>query len=776
MNSRAFHRQRPLVCAALCFGLGIWAGATWLNPSVPLMLGGLLCALALCVLLPRTGYSAVPGACVAMLFFGMLYVVPVAHPHLPPEGKYRITARVSGESDVRPEDGCIRALLRQVEAEDEAGRVYRLPGAYWTRYAGRDAVVPLDGQTASFTGTLYHPDPQVNPHGFDFRMFLLQKNVPVGISGARDLMFTPEGQTHHAGFWLQLRLAAGDLLDRALGADSALAKALLIGDRTDLSEETNLVFRDAGIAHVLSVSGLHVGLLMAIVLFVLRRFQLPAAVLLVTVSALLLMYCRLLDFSAPVVRAAVLTVVMLLGRVYRRKSDPLTALAAAFMLVLLMRPLDLFSIGFQLSFLAVLGIVLLGDRLNALYAAWKQGRKHIPARDWLVHAYAVTLAASAFTALAAVLAFHRFSWVGLLVGPFACALIGFLMAAYVALMALGLIYLPLAQMLAAPVAWISRAFNDIIGFFAVRSWAVTALPSPPALFVLAAFAALVLLSRYVALKRLCRAAAMLAALLVAAGSLLLFRDNMPRYVQLSMGSADAAVIEDTHSTYVIDAGSHGGDLASYLLSRGRGIDSLFITHLHSDHAGGLRQLMDQRVAIGEIVVPHGAMDAALVDSSAALLREAAARGIPIRHVGAGDSFTGDRVSMRVLWPGSHTYPGRDANHFSLTMLWQVDGMSILTTGDLSAEYDQYAAHPAQVLKVAHHGSRDSTSDVFLSAVSPQIALITSSDTHAERAAAVTRKLEAAGCSVYHTYASGALILTADGESARITRFYTGGGP
>lgn len=753
MNARAFYRQRPLVCVACAAGLGVWLTGVARPPAAALW-AGLLSAIALTAVLCWAQRPAVWGACAAACFVFALYALPAAHPVLPPEGKYEISGRVSGVAERRDEDGRVQALLRQVTMTDAAGMRYSSPAAYWTYYPGDQAALPLDGQTAAFTGQVYHPAPQQNPFGFDFRQYLLTRGVPVGISGARELALTPSGQTAPADGWLRLRMAIGQRLDSVLGTAAPVARALLTGDRTALSDETSRVFRDGGIAHVLAVSGLHVGLLMAGVLFLLRRLHVRPWLQLACAAVLLLIYCRLLDFSAPVVRASILTIVLLLGRALRRPVDPLTSLACAFLLVLALRPMDLFSIGFQLSFLAVAGIVLLGDRLLCMARRLRCGRLV----RGIARAYAVTLSATAFTAIPTMAAFHRLPLAGLLLGPLACAAVGGLLYLYTAVLALTCVWLPAAHTLAAAAIWLTGLFQAAIAQAAAMPRMLLLTPAPPVYVAAAVYLAGLLATRYVRFRRWHGAVLGGAALVAALGVALLSADTAPRYTQLSAGDADCAVIEDGAATYVIDTGSHGGDLAGYLLSRGRGIDALFISHLHSDHLGGLQQLMEQRVPIGRILVAPAAGEAGDVDWGIRLLDQARAAGIPVHNVHAGDTLQSGRVRMEVLWPHADAYPGQAANRSSMVTCWDIGGLSVLSMGDLDGDYEQYAIRPAQVLKAAHHGGRSSTGPDMIARVRPQLAIITSSGTRAERSLAVEERLRGAGCRVLNTWQTGAITL------------------
>lgn len=761
VNQRAFHIQRPLVCVACCFGLGIWLGGSGETLNLPLMAAGLVCAILLTGILPLCRRPLIAGICFVALFGGMLYASMRANPALPPEGKYTVRAVVSGEAERRLEDGRIKALLRQVELVDEQGKIYYSSGAYWTYYPDPASPLPLDGQSLSMNSTLYHPDGQVNPYGFDFQLYLMQKDIPVGLSGGRDIVWTPQVQLEPSDPWLKAKLAIGSLLDKVLGQDSALFKALLIGERSQLEDDTTQAFRDAGIAHVLAVSGLHVGILVGMLLTLLKWLRVRSWTRMIVIAIFLLLYARLLDFAAPVLRAAILSMVIMTGQMLHKRSDPLTNLALAFMIILSFRPLDIFQAGFQLSFLAVLGIFVLGDKLRYIYSKSRSTWHKHKLLDWTVLAFITTLAASAFTTPITMTAFHQFSLIGLLWSPIACLIVAWLMVGGLVLIALAALSMPLAQAVAVPFAFLSRLFSDISKALADLPFAVYQTAALSAALSLAVFLTLWLLTRYVLVRRYQRVMIASAALIISLSLGFATRQPYVRYIQFSAGSADAALIEDGNVTIGIDTGENGSDLAAYLLSSGRSLETLYITHLHSDHIGGLQQLLESGVQIQRIVLPFGAMETQVADNSSAILQMARDAGIFISYVGAGDTWQQGRINMRVLWPyEDRMYPGLDANLSSLTMLWDLDGSSLMTTADLSSDYELYAAQPAQILKLAHHGSKSSSSMAFLQIVMPQIALLTTSDSLQEHASETLERLDAFDCQVYGTNKSGALILTA----------------
>ncbi|MBQ9264621.1 MAG: DNA internalization-related competence protein ComEC/Rec2 [Clostridia bacterium] len=742
--------------------MGIWAGARFLwRPG--LYAAGLALSALAAALLPIIGKRRVVGVMGVYLFAGALWAGYAAHPALPQADKYHFTGVLSADLSIR-DNGSVAVYLEQVRIEGEDGG-QRLGKAYWIYTPDpKSPFLPQEGDQVAFAGRLYHPSGQANPYGFDFRMFLLQKGVTVGILGARESEIIAHPGRGLRSITYHIRQALVRRVQAVFGEGSALPEALLLGSRDNLPEDMVRHFSNAGVAHLLAVSGLHVALLAGSLMLPLRRIFKPGQRLAV-LAAFLLFYCALLDFSAPIMRASALLLLGYGRRIVRRARDGLTALAAAFALILLIRPLDLFSASFQLSFCAVLGIVAIFPELER--------RFHAKNKRLLLEGLGTTLAATLGVALPTIQIFHSFSLMGLLLNPIACAVFSVLLPVYAAVLMVGCVSLPLGAALAAPVNVVSNGLTSAIDFLGAVPFARLRMPALPWYCVLAVAVALALSTRFTLgrPKRKVAAAALLLVCALSVWQLTQCRDV--RYIQLAMGQADAALILDGPETVVIDTGSYGGDLADYLLSTGRRADHLILSHLHTDHCMGVRALLDEEIPIGTLYLPQGAEEQKIDPSCLALLREVQDAGVPVMHLCAGDTVKTSRTSGTVTWPIDGTVrPDQDANRYSLTLLWNLDGVTLLSTGDLTGDYERYAARDADILKVPHHGSKNSTGVDFLCAVSPDVALITGSDsvTALLPNPATLRRLEQAGIPWYNTADTGALTVTIHDGAATLTPF------
>ena len=207
-------------------------------------------------------------------------------------------------------------------------------------------------------------------------------------------------------------------------------------------------------------------------------------------------------------------------------------------------------------------------------------------------------------------------------------------------------------------------------------------------------------------------------------SLLPLPHSGTEYIQLSAGNADAAVIWDQDKVYVIDTGEDDGTLSSFLRARHLTPDAVILTHLHTDHAGGLHSLIKDEIPVRTILLPEGAEKQDIHPDFITLLDTFRQNGTEIRTLSRGDVLPLPSGMLTVLWPEhGKIRPGQDANHYSLVTRLILKETSLLLASDLSGAYEQYCAAPSDLLKAAHHGSPSSTGPDFLASVSPKAILL-----------------------------------------------------
>ncbi|MFR3796809.1 MAG: ComEC/Rec2 family competence protein [Christensenellales bacterium] len=292
---RALLQTALLPCAALL----MMAGIALSKPTSAMPMLWVSSALAGLLLIGRRRTRA--AGCLLLTFLlGAALGIRTANPMLPPEGDAQVTGVVAGEVDFRAEKGQVRVILRDVTLNGE--RI--ASGAYWTFYLKADEKVPdclTPGARISMTAEVYHPQGQRNPHGYDFRQALRQKNILIGLYGAAKLQALPDGLSLY-GLAARFNHRMAQTLRDVCGEEAGqLASAVLLGMRDEVPDEEQEQFRRLGIAHILSVSGFHVGVLVAL----LALLMMPVSIMASMALTLPMLGWRVPDSgNAPAVRAA----------------------------------------------------------------------------------------------------------------------------------------------------------------------------------------------------------------------------------------------------------------------------------------------------------------------------------------------------------------------------------------------------------------------------------------------------------------------------------------
>jgi len=342
--------------------------------------------------------------------------------------------------------------------------------------------------------------------------------------------------------------------------------------------------------------------------------------------------------------------------------------------------------------------------------------------------------------------------------------------------------------------------NTSVGWFASRHVSSYRVPGPPPA-LMAAFAALaVALAAAIRLRSRAWKLSTAAVAVLATAALVATYPFPPRYAHgkleftvLDVGQGDSLFLSFPRGrTMLVDAGGalpnfHQGGMRSgidvgedvvspYLWSRGmKRIDVVALTHAHEDHLGGMPAVLEN-FRVGELWVGRD------VDSAAYrhVLAVARARGVTVRHMRQGDAFTEDGIAGDVLWPDDLS-EGRAAKNDDSLVLRVKDGtQSILLAGDIERPSERKMLSEDQTvgvnfLKVAHHGSKTSTTDAFLAAAHPAFGAISvgRDNSFGHPSPEIVERLESAGVRVYRTDHDGAITALTDGTILHVSTFLHG---
>lgn len=735
----------PLMTAGLIVGiaLGRLAEEWWYAAAA------LVCSLAAAMLIP--GRVRMLSLTVAAAALGAWMAYGAYHPVRPAEGEYIVSGVIIQEVSVE-KNGHVKTILDDVTLNGEATG----ERAYWSWYLQNGEEWTCDyegfepGVYVSFAAEVYHPGGAENPGGFDFNEYLLQRNIRFGLYGADELC-VGKGPFSLSGFLASVRHRLTLFLMDAMGEEGgAYAAAILLGSRDYIQAEDMAAFQDIGMAHVLSVSGWHVGILAMLIGVLFRPTRLPRGMKVGVQALIFAGYAMLTGGNAPVVRAALLLLLREVGMLRRHRNLSLHLLCVSAAVQLCAAPAQLMSASFQLTYSAIAGILLVNPWLKRRFSPVSPSL----AKVW--ETFSVALSAQIGILPVQLYWFGELPVLSLVMNV---ALMG-LMSGVMTLFWVTLAVLPvplLGKALASAVgqltAWLLAGIRALAGVAGMSLW--TKEPEWFAFIgwlMLIAGLSVLLPERSVRHRRR----------LILIGVIILLAGLVPiphrgtEWMQMSVGEADAALLWDDEQVIVVDAGEEPNDLHYYLRDQRLSVDLLILTHLHSDHAGGAAAFVDMLIPVERCVLPVDAEKAAEMDESLldALdrLRET---GTEIVHASRGDEIDLPNGRMTVLWPQKGTVrPGQDANASCLVLLADIRGTAMLLMGDLTSTYEMYCAEPADILKAAHHGSKASTSQAFLNQVGPQVILLSCGTAERERSLAD----RAGDIPVYSTESQGAITV------------------
>lgn len=760
---------------------------------------GLCCAkrwpLPLAVGLTGMGISALPALVLklekrrlaaAMLllafFLGVARMTLALDATTPVETRYSVpmTGQIVSEPFTNPTTG---RVISQFHIDEIDGEPADLKLRLYLRGDDAEALSAVDyGQRLQLTGHIWKPDPVTNPYEFDFGDYLqrdgLRGYATAKIGDVRMLGATVDVRTH----LIAARRFLAARIDVLFPENAPLVRALVLGDRSLLSDEQREALRATGTAHLISISGLHVTVLAAMLAFLLGLF-LPRRTASLVALLLLIPYGAMIGFSAPYTRALIMFAVFSFARVAGYPSDPITRLCAAMLVYLLWRPMDVSDAGFALSFAASAGILLLMPPLSALFGLTARQREKPDKRRirrWMKRAalYPPTLLCASLAAQLATLPYvvAYFGVQSVVSLPFNLVCVPLCMLGYLGALAVLLfsfIWMPAAAFLAHAPDWLFTQLTAITRWHALLPQTAVRVGRYPVLLVLAHWALTLAASELSRIRLKFRRFMPFALILVAGlSSLLIVLESQPFSVMfLDAGQADCAVVRSRGHTWLIDAGDPYTPAADYLSATCLHLDGVVLSHPHNDHAGGLGDVL-AAFTPDVIYVPAGWDDAPdVAEAITEGIDRAKALGVPVVELSAGDVVPLSGAATMTVWSPDPANPPGSVNDMSLLVDISCDGQRALFTGDLSMQGEPDAIPDADILKVAHHGSDKATSERFLAAATPEIAVISvGENNYGHPGEATLEKLATSGAKIYLTRRCGAIRMTCLGGEWRVKTF------
>lgn len=636
-----------------------------------------------------------------------------------------------------------------------------------------------DGNTVVVTGAISKGRDARNPFEFDYQKYIENSGVAglFTVYSVNDVKIIDPAKNYFSSFIFNIRRQIDEKISQLHAPQpAALLKGLLIGDRSEISDDINAQFINSGVMHVVAISGQHVAYILIIFILLFGRFNIYLRSFFIVIG--LLMFLFLTGLSASVFRAVVMALVVIAGYLSNRSVNGYNAISVSALILVLIDPNILFDPGFQLSYSAVLGMMTFGGYFVKKVNEWGLKSKIL---KWGAYLILVSIAAQIGTLPLSLYYFGKLSVVGLLANIIIVPLSGIIISIGIFTIFLAPIWMFGAQVYALVnnyLVYIALYLVKIMGDWKYSFVAINmfSLFDVIVTFILLSF----LLLFYPKFEN--KKARLLFLLLIGANIYLFTSldnvDYLPKnklsVMMIDVGQGDSFLIRFPNGkTGLIDA----GDASNYFdngkqtilpLLQKLGIDRIdyaFLSHPESDHYGGFVALIN----LGKIERLYKTRCDTNVNIDVLFEKYCLQKGVPVIHYNNTPLNIGN---TNVYFLNNDNTADMKSNDKSGVIKIVYGASSFLFTGDAGKRrehelMDKYGSFVnCSVLKVAHHGSRTSSSEAWLKAAAPQFAMISAGrDNRFKHPSAETlQKLNLFNIKTFRTDINGAVLFTTEGDS------------
>lgn len=626
------------------------------------------------------------------------------------------------------------------------------------------------GSQIQAEGSLLFFEPASNPGNFDQKFYYCKQNIHA-------YMWTDSIRKldSHLTWWdifrnalLEMRLSWSSYLKEIAGNKyGGILSAMILGEKSSMDAEVKELYQLNGIAHILAISGLHLSFIGHSFYQIVRKGS--GSYLAGGIVGLIFMalYIMMIGVSMSALRAVVMFVLRVMADMSGRVYDPLTAISLAAVMVILWRPLSFYDGGFQLSFGAIIGILF----LNPMISCENKNK------NFLYNSIMTNLSIQIVTFPILLYHYYEFSLYSILLNLIVVPLMSVILLLAILSILAGSIWSDVG-------GWMVQGCICILSGYEWLCDHILELPcarivtGQPKLWGIVIYYLCVVVVMWIAHRiKKAKGRELVLTGLMLLGSAALFVScphssrNELEITMLDVGQGDCFFIQQDDFTCLIDGGSSTEkQIAKYRIEpflKYKGIselDYVFVSHGDTDHINGIQEMLERQregIRINTLVMPEQSVwDEALWE----LAEFAGQRRTKVVVIQEGDMLELKELKIKCLYPGSNLDVVERGNEASMVLEVSYLNFDILFTGDIEKEGEEKLTSLLKkqydVLKVAHHGSKNSTSEEFLDVVNPKIGFISAGEnnSYGHPHEEVLERLEEKGCKCWNTIESGAVTI------------------
>ena len=561
--------------------------------------------------------------------------------------------------------------------------------------------------------------------------------------------------------------------------ESGIMKGMIVGDESFIDDEITELYQTSGIYHVISISGTHITILMVFVLYILNRFFGMKKAQFLTML-FLIFYCVLSGGSPSALRATIMGVTLITGQFFYRDYDFLSSICVSSLILLIYNPAMLFNIGFQLSYGAILGILIFTEPLQTGVDSFFTHVLH--KKTVKMPVLCASLGANIIITPITLYYFYYFYPYSILANILVDIFASFLIVGGFIVGIIGFFSLPIAQFFAGSLFFILKIYEEICKEIYNLPFSKILIGRPSAVLIIIYIGIMLLLYMFLTSKH--NEKQKYFGYIIFSISIFIFASfitqiikSQCKMVMLDVGQGDCFVFNYKNKYYVIDGGENTFVLKNYLNYSGiNEIEGVFLSHTDSDHSLGIISILDNK-KIKNIYLPKA--DFKDDDIFNQIEKLSAENEVSMHFIKNDDIINpSENISMKCFAPSEDLFLNK--NKDSMVLKLNLNGVTFLFTGDIEEESEQKILKlnaengenlNADILKVAHHGSKTSTTENFFEAVSPKIAIIGvgKNNRYGHPTDEVIERIANNNTEILRTDLHGDVILHIKGTNVKITK-------
>ncbi len=619
------------------------------------------------------------------------------------------------------------------------------------------------GDSLYIEGEFKQPEEARNYKGYNYKQYLKTKKI----IGTVELEKVKILKSSNGSFIHNIQKYIRDTINGTLTDEEGnLLLAILLGDKDKLSEDIQESFKTSNLSHMLAVSGAHVSYIILGLTYVLQNSIIGKKNGKIVCIIFLLAFMAITNFTPSVTRACIMAILTLFSSIIYRKSDVYTNISVAALITLIFNPYSLLDLGFQLSYGGTIGIIIFIKRIQEK----KSNSKVI---NYIKQMALVSIYANIIIIPIMMYHFNTVSFTFIISNIMASPILGIIVITGFLFIIASITVKPLTRLIAIfikPILSILIKISQICSKLPFSNILVVT----PYMFNVISYYAIILYCIKSKKNNKCKIIICLLIVLILINFIIYIFPQKLRIFFIDVGQGDSTLIitPDIKTVLVDGGGSDSFDvgekvLLPYLLDRRiLKVDYVLISHFDTDHCGGILTIME-KVKVKNIIISEQAEHSENYERFKKLMIHKKIRLIEVKK---GDKIKIGRYSeFKILFPTSRLLSENPLNNNSIVAQFNYNNFKMLFTGDIEKLAEQQilktekAEIRADILKVAHHGSKTSSIPEFIKAVRPKIALIGvgKNNTFGHPNQQTIKNLENIKCRIYRTDLQGEIIIKID---------------